>query len=436
MRMPSVLLAATALSLAGQAFAQDVIVMRRPITRPASGQTPQPTPTPAPTPEPTPAPTPTPQPVYGWVEGAWSWQTGAATCGSSVRRVRTVTCRDDAGRDAPDAQCQAPMPETEGLAERTDGCGYEWTTGTWSDEGACSNQSSGTREVACRRSDGVTVAQGCTGPAPSSSRSGERLEGCEIGWASGEWTTWSPICSANASRTRTVQCLTFVPGGTDVVLDDERCGEDRPATTEGPQAYYGNCEAQWQWAAWTQTTNCAKGMKGETRSAQCTGSDGIDASGGSCDPTARPQDEIRQASCIAQNEVQIGDLQTGQSVTSRNGRFQLQMRATGSLAIQDMVSGETTWRVTQSTPGFIGPDSPGSMLAAQADGNLVTYASAQNGGRALWNTVTHGVRGAYFVLTDAGQIVVHHPDGGIMYTTTGSSGADIRWDVRTGTFRP
>lgn len=220
------------------------------------------------------------------------------------------------------------------------------------------------------------------------------------------------------------------------VVDASHCSGEQPASSEGPAAYYGNCTGHWDWTAWRQTSDCAGGVRTEARDPVCMRGDEADPSGASCDPTAKEQPQTRQQSCFSSDEVQIPILQSGQTVTSRNGRYQLQMRTNGVLAIQDLSGGQTVWQVTQSTPGVIAPAAPGAILNPQRDGNLVTYGNGQDAATALWNSRTWGATGSYYALTDDGMIVIHHPGGQIIWNTTGSSGAVNRWDTQTGQINP
>jgi len=418
MRILHLLIAAS--TLASAASAQDVVVMRRPIAPPRHAAT-----TPA-TPDTTPAPAPAPAaPVHHWSEGDWTWAPGEATCRASAAQTRAVTCRDAADVVVADALCTATKPSAQRLVDRTDGCGYAWTEGAWSDEGACSPSSTGTRTVACVRSDGVDAPGMCGTDQPSARRSGKRLEGCSFEWTGSTWSDWTPGCGANASRTRTVQCQTGAP--TPFVVDDAHCDGDKPHASEGPAAYYGSCTGHWDWTAWRPGSDCTDAQRTETRDPVCTTADGTDPTGAACDPTIRPGSDSRTASCLAPGETRLGALAAGERAFSAGGRFALVMRTDGVLAIEAK-DGSTVWQVSQSTLQKIGSDAPGSMFNAQGDGNMVVYAPASIGGDPRWNSFTWGAPGGYAVIDDEGVLKVYHPDGRVLYRSTGASGADHHWN--------
>lgn len=93
----------------------------------------------------------------------------------------------------------------------------------------------------------------------------------------------------------------------------------------------------------------------------------------------------------------------GQSVISRNGRFQLEFRQDGKLAVYRLPdpaapAAERTLHWETSRPGFTGP----GTLAMQADNNLVCHDSA---GAPRWHTGTrdpHPRSAAHLSLADDG----------------------------------
>jgi nucleoid-associated protein YgaU len=92
-------------------------------------------------------------------------------------------------------------------------------------------------------------------------------------------------------------------------------------------------------------------------------------------------------------------LATGQSITSDNGRYKLELQADGNLVL----SGPTGVGWTSDTAG-----KGGAHADMQADGNFVLYA-ADNG--VVWRTDTADKPGAHLVLQDDRNIVLYAADG-------------------------
>ena len=102
------------------------------------------------------------------------------------------------------------------------------------------------------------------------------------------------------------------------------------------------------------------------------------------------------ANTIAPNQT----LASGQSLTSQNGAYSLQMQPDGN-AVVYAAQGRVLWH--SHTFG-----NAGARLIFQGDGNLVVYSSA---GRALWNAGTWGNPGARIYLQDDGNLVVYRANG-------------------------
>lgn len=423
------LLAATAATMPVPGWAQDVVVMRRPIAAPKRTGTSQP---PAPS---TPTPSPSPAPAYAWTTGEWAWDAGTPTCTARASRTRTVSCVDDHGRTVGEALCAGSRPEAvQTGVDRAEGCSYAWEVAAWSDEGTCSASSTGTRTVSCLRSDGTRAqASLCGGDAPTSTRTERRLEGCTIAWAGAVWSDWSPTCSAAATRSRTVECQAASAGTASFKVEEALCGGERPTVAEGPVAYYGNCSGRWTMSGWTvRNASCQHGRRLEARVAQCTRPDGdVDDSGSSCDPTSRPGDEERRASCAAAGEVLLsGEYEPSSVDASRplvNGDFALVVAPDGRPAIVRRSDGATLWiaNVQDMNPGY----QPGGTIYMQLDGNLVLYNASSAGGGATWHTSTWGAIASYAILTPAGVLEVRHPDTGqILYRAVPGQGAEYHWN--------
>jgi nucleoid-associated protein YgaU len=92
-------------------------------------------------------------------------------------------------------------------------------------------------------------------------------------------------------------------------------------------------------------------------------------------------------------------LATGQSITSDNGKYKLELQADGNLVL----SGPTGVGWSSDTAG-----KGGARADMQADGNFVLY-TADNG--VVWRTDTADKPGAHLVLQDDRNIVVYAADG-------------------------
>jgi nucleoid-associated protein YgaU len=92
-------------------------------------------------------------------------------------------------------------------------------------------------------------------------------------------------------------------------------------------------------------------------------------------------------------------LAAGQSITSPNGKYQLELQADGNLVLSG--AGGTVWDT-----GTAGKD--GSRVDMQADGNFVLYTAA---GGVVWRTDTADKPGAHLVLQDDRNLVIYAADG-------------------------
>ena len=92
-------------------------------------------------------------------------------------------------------------------------------------------------------------------------------------------------------------------------------------------------------------------------------------------------------------------LAAGQSITSDNGKYKLELQADGNLVL----SGPTGVGWSSDTAG-----KGGTHADMQADGNFVLY-TADNG--VVWRTDTADKPGAHLVLQDDRNIVIYAADG-------------------------
>lgn len=186
---------------------------------------------------------------YDWSVG--SWQTSGPACSADVTRTRDVTCRRDDGTLADESLCTDAKPNTEEEVADYSGCTYAWkkvATGAWSS--TCSDNATRQATVTCQRSDGeIADDDFCEAETkPSSEFQSSNYSGCPSSIIYGEWTEWNSSCSANANRTRSVQCLQERPSG-DTAIPLEDCSET-PEPGSETSAIYSGCVAYWQEGAW------------------------------------------------------------------------------------------------------------------------------------------------------------------------------------------
>ena len=110
--------------------AQDLLVMRRPVSEPILSSAPSPSPTPA------------PAVTYRWDQGEYS--TWSTTCGSDAVRTRTVTCVDDQNAVAPSSMClESRPPAQEGPTLNLSECGKKLINGGFEQAGGWDGFGSG-----------------------------------------------------------------------------------------------------------------------------------------------------------------------------------------------------------------------------------------------------------------------------------------------------
>ena len=187
---------------------------------------------------------------YAWsgaTEAAWgAW---SSTCSNNATRTRSVTCTRSDGSTATDQQCvdagKGAKPATSQTQGIYTGCRYWPGNAIAYDDfnSYCSANATRLIHYNCQRSDGVIVDdQNCydagfgltrvDGPYPI-------YFNCDYHYQADSWGSWSSGCSANATRTRSVNC----------VRDDNSYAPDSQCTSRGlskpdsseTQANYGSC---------------------------------------------------------------------------------------------------------------------------------------------------------------------------------------------------
>lgn len=185
---------------------------------------------------------------YAWTTGEWST---VQQCSAAAESTRSVACRRSDGLPVDASFCELnSRPASTRTTENYEGCSYSWQTGEYKWDSTCSDNATGTRSVACRRSDGTIVSdQRCVlSEKPTASVNQINHEGCATSWVQGEWTDWDSQCSNIAKRTRTVQCVQQQPTQT-VPVAANTCDASRPSSAE-TLAIYSGCVAQWTPGSW------------------------------------------------------------------------------------------------------------------------------------------------------------------------------------------
>lgn len=233
--------------------------------------------------------------TYRWVPTAWTPE--EESCGGTVRQTRTAVCTRTDGEEGDPTLCLDPKPELEQEAPDYSACSYSWETGEWGDwNSQCSTSAKRSRSISCKREDGENASHSNCNPqdAPSKEETSEILSGCGYEWTTGEWSDVK-ACSPAAESTRVVQCRRT--DGT--VVSEEFCDENsRPSSTK-QTPNYENCSYSWQTGNITWDSSCSDAANG-TRSVKCVRSDGEDAEDYQCVVSERPDENLveeRYSSC-------------------------------------------------------------------------------------------------------------------------------------------
>lgn len=185
--------------------------------------------------------------TYDWTVGNWS-APDEPMCGDYVR-TRTVACVSNRGVVVDDGMCDATRPASSETIYDGSGCGYAWSASafTWSSE--CSDAAIGTRSVTCMRNGTEVVEDArCGANRPETTSQEARYEGCTTDWAVGEWGGWSSQCSAQSTRSRSVACMQQRPSGA-VSRPSDSCSNTPPESSETTRNFT-NCTASWDIGAW------------------------------------------------------------------------------------------------------------------------------------------------------------------------------------------
>lgn len=167
---------------------------------------------------------------FSWTTGQWSaW---SSQCSENATRTRSVSCVNEEGQPVADASCTAARPESSQTQSIMTNCvTYSWRTGDWSEwSSQCSDTATRTRTVGCVTDAGQGAPDSaCTDPRPPSSETQAIHTQCiTYDWVPGPWGNWSSLCSDNARRYRSVNCVNS--NGSNV--HDRNCTAEKPATSE------------------------------------------------------------------------------------------------------------------------------------------------------------------------------------------------------------
>jgi hypothetical protein len=128
-------------------------------------------------------------------------------------------------------------------------------------------------------------------------------------------------------------------------------------------------------------------------------------------PGAAPSGTATPSNCADSVPVPCGtltanhELTAGQSLTSCNGNYTLDMQGDGNLVLYQ--SGTALW--ASNTSG-----SAADRAAMQGDGNFVLYTSS---GTAVWSTGTAGNDGARLAVQNDGNVVIYSASGSALWDT-------------------
>ena len=190
-----------------------------------------------------------------WSTGEWSdWD---STCSPSATRSRQVSCSRHLpnGVDEPvgTEKCDVTTRPSASESSRIfTSCTASWQYGNWgwlSVDGAksstCSAAPQQTRTAECRKIDQtgalVSVAESecaSTPKQPVTQNLSSDYSGCRFEWSPNDdtsgWSAWSSACSANATRTRTIQCRR----SDGLLFNDSSCNSaTRPADSQTSAIY-------------------------------------------------------------------------------------------------------------------------------------------------------------------------------------------------------
>jgi hypothetical protein len=206
---------------------------------------------------------------YSWNAGGWgAWST---TCGQASQS-RTVTCRRSDGATVADASCAGAgtKPDSSQSAYQVSGCGYSWQTGSYGAAAAACGSSSQSRSVWCQRSDGTTVSDSyCGSGKPATSQSTTDYSACGYGWTYGGWSTTSQSCGA-INQSRSVWCRR----SDGVTVADGYCGSGKPSTSQS-YADYSSCTYSVSgWSGYSYASSCSTSTTATQTATGCRRSDG------------------------------------------------------------------------------------------------------------------------------------------------------------------
>jgi hypothetical protein len=180
-------------------------------------------------------------PIYTGCERFWTtgtWSNYNSTCSATATRGRTVGCteiRPNGNISVELGLCdQSTRPVNQETAAIYTSCSKTWVTGTdWGWNGTvgafsstCNTQAQQTRTMVCQATltNGVRVIvpdAECTTARPVETRTVSNVSTCTYSYLVGQWTAFDSTCSANSTRTRTVECKQSDP--LNLTVADSNC---------------------------------------------------------------------------------------------------------------------------------------------------------------------------------------------------------------------
>ena len=214
---------------------------------------------------------------YSWTPGRYG--SPAPACGNTTMS-RTVTCRRSDGQDADPALCDpATKPVTEAGATDYGLCSYSWTADPWSAPSTTCGTATQTRAVSCLRSDQSTVADSfCSqaGARPVTSQSSYQTSGCGYSWDTGEWSGLVAACGPTVEN-RSITC----ERSDGQAAPDASCPAGTRPIDQRPGTSYATCGYAWEAGSWSAPSRTC-GTSTRSRTVSCLRSDGSTVSDDSC----------------------------------------------------------------------------------------------------------------------------------------------------------
>lgn len=218
--------------------------------------------------------------AYEWK--TTDWKLDGEQCSATGTHSRVVTCTRTDGKPVADDMCvAADKPAATGTVENYSGCTFAWANSFSAWDSTCSDAAHRTNTPYCRRSNGSVEPDQtkCTGVKPDATETLPVYDGCSSDWATSEYGPYTTACTPTKTRSRTVQCMTQFPSGSQVAKNSGVCTKDRPSETDTP-VDNSTMVCGYEWAttnqsapsstcsntsSYTQTVTCVSRLAGGTK---------------------------------------------------------------------------------------------------------------------------------------------------------------------------